>query len=181
MQAPKELTLSVLRRKRDFSRGFSTRVPNTPTKGAERTAADLMGFAHCRRPPCCWFLDVCFLAIFSLLKCVLARWFLDVSFQVTSFMHNVKFGDGFCYFGAQDLSFGRPGAFILAPWGTILAPWAIVGDHGSSRKDTSESGIGFLSLLGRFRDPILKAFWVPRAKILCFFRACFQVTFCTGF
>ncbi len=45
MQAPKELTLSVLRRKRDFSRGFSTRVPNTPTKGAERTAADLQAAA----------------------------------------------------------------------------------------------------------------------------------------
>ena len=29
------------------------------------------------------------------------------------------------------------------------------------------------------REPILKAFWVPRAKILCFSRACFQVTFCT--
>ena len=50
MQAPKELTLSVLRRKRDVSRGFSTRVPNTPTEGAERTAADLMGCALCRRP-----------------------------------------------------------------------------------------------------------------------------------
>ena len=44
--------------------------------------------------------------------------------------------------GAQNLSLDRPGASILAPWGTILAPWAIVGDHGSSRKDTSESGIG---------------------------------------
>jgi hypothetical protein len=51
VQAPKELTLSVLRRKRDFSRGFSTRVPNTPTIGAERTAADLKGYAPCRRPP----------------------------------------------------------------------------------------------------------------------------------
>ena len=51
MQAPKELTLSVLRRKRDVSRGFSTRGPNTPTIGAERTAADLKGYAPCRRPP----------------------------------------------------------------------------------------------------------------------------------
>ena len=45
MQAPKELTLSVLRRKRDFSRGFSTRVLNTPSRGAERTAADLQAAA----------------------------------------------------------------------------------------------------------------------------------------
>ena len=50
MQAPKELTLSALRRKRDFSRGFSTRGPNTPIKGAERTEADLKDYALCRRP-----------------------------------------------------------------------------------------------------------------------------------
>jgi len=56
-----------------------------------------------------------------------------------------------------------------------------MGDHGSSRKDTSESGIGFLSMLGRFRDPILRAFWAPRAKIPCFVRACFQVVFYTEF
>ena len=58
VQAPKEVTLSVLRRKKDFSRGFSTRVPNTPTKGAERTAADLR---RLRRAPgrgsLCWCLQ----------------------------------------------------------------------------------------------------------------------------
>ena len=45
MQAPKELTLSVLKRKREFSRGFSTLVFNTPARGAERTAADLQAAA----------------------------------------------------------------------------------------------------------------------------------------
>ena len=45
MQDPKELTLSVLRRKRDFSRGFSTMRPNTPAMGAERTAAVLQATA----------------------------------------------------------------------------------------------------------------------------------------
>ncbi len=102
-------------------------------------AANLMGFAHCRRPRCCWFFDVCLLVTFSLLKLLLARWFLDVSFQVTSFRHNCSFVDGFCFSGAQNLSFGRPGA-------SILTPRAIVGNHGSSKKDTLESGIGFLSM-----------------------------------
>ena len=112
---------------------------------------------------------------------MLARWFLDVSFQITFLGIILHLETDFGIFGAQNLSFGRPGASISAPWGSILAPWAIMGDHGSSRKDTSESGIGFLSILGRFRDPILRAFWVPRAKILCLFRACFQVTFCIDF
>ena len=84
VQAPKELTLSVLRRKRNVSRGFSTRVPNTPTKGAERTAADLWAAPSAAGP----------------------LW-------VTA--------------NAQKISFGRPGACILAPWGTILAPWGHLG------------------------------------------------------
>jgi len=45
VQAPEELTLSVLRTKRHFSRGFSTMRPNTPAMGAERTAADLQATA----------------------------------------------------------------------------------------------------------------------------------------
>ena len=49
-----------------------------------------------------------------------------------------------------------------------MAPWAIVGDHGSSRKDTSESGIGFLLIPRRFWDPISKVFLAPRAKQLVF-------------
>ena len=45
MQAPKEMILSVLRRKKDFSQGVSTMPPNTPAMGAERTAADLQATA----------------------------------------------------------------------------------------------------------------------------------------
>ena len=37
----------------------------------------------------------------------------------------------------------------------------------------------FLAISGRFRDPILKAFWVPWADIQFFLRACFQDTFRT--
>ena len=89
-------------------------------------------------------------SFFSLLKCVLARWFLDVSFHVIFLGMIVNSEMDSVIFGAQNLSLGRPGASIFAPWGTILAPWAVVGDHGSSRKDTSEFGIGFVSISGRF-------------------------------
>ena len=40
-----------------------------------------------------------------------------------------------------------------------------MGDHGSSSKVTLGSGIGFLTILRRFRDPIFRAFRVLRTKI----------------
>ena len=52
-----------------------------------------------------------------------------------------------------------------------------MGDHGSSSKVTLGSGIGFLTILRRFRDPIFRAFRVLRAKIRICFYACFQVIF----
>ena len=36
----------------------------------------------------------------------------------------------------QNLSFGRPGAFILSPWDLFYQLGGTLGDHGSSRKDT---------------------------------------------
>ncbi len=86
---------------------------------------------------------------------MLALWFLDVCFQVTSFRHNCKFGNGFCHF------------WRLKPiiWQAWCLHFGTLGHlHGSSRKDTSESGIGFLLILGRFWDPMLQFFWAPRAK-----------------
>ena len=71
-----------------------------------------MGFAHCRRPPCCWFLDVSSLVILSLLKCVLARWFLDVSFHVT--------------FWRRILLFWRPRPII---WQARCLHFGTLGDH----------------------------------------------------
>ena len=58
-------------------------------------------------------------SFFSLLKCVLARWFLDVSFQVTLFRHNCKFGDGFCHFW-------RPKPITWQAW---CLNFGTLGDH----------------------------------------------------
>ena len=55
----------------------------------------------------------------SLLKCVLARWFLDVSFQVTFLKHNCKFGDGFCHFW-------RPKPITWQAW---CLHFGTLGDH----------------------------------------------------
>ena len=55
----------------------------------------------------------------SLLKGVLARWFLDVSFQVTFLQITVILETDMVTFGSQNLSFGMPGASTLAPWGTM--------------------------------------------------------------
>ena len=68
------------------------------------------------------FFDVWFLVIFCLiylLKCVLARWFLDVSFQLTFLQIPVILETDTVTFGAQNLSFGRAGASTLAPWETM--------------------------------------------------------------
>ena len=35
------------------------------------------------------------------------------------FTSNCDFQSGYCHFGAQNLSFGMPGASTLAPWGTM--------------------------------------------------------------
>ncbi len=64
-------------------------------------------------------------------------------------------------FCTQNLSFGRPGA-------SILAPWAIVGDHGTTGRTRRSLESDFYRFWDDF-GPILKAFWAPRAKILCFF------------
>jgi hypothetical protein len=60
-------------------------------------------------------------------------------------------------FGTQNLSFGRPGAPLWQPGGPGPDP----GAPGSRRKETLESRLGFLSILGGFRDLFLRAFWEP--------------------
>ena len=60
----------------------------------------------------CWVLAVLF---FVLLKCMVARWLLDVSFQVIFRMTLTCTLD----MNGQDLSFGRPAASALAPWKPI--------------------------------------------------------------
>ena len=67
-------------------------------------------------------------------------------------------------FGAQNLSFGMPGASILHPGG----PWDDPGVPRSIRKEILGSRLGFFSILLGFRDPILIAFGRPWIKIHVF-------------
>ena len=50
---------------------------------------------------------------------MLARWFLDVSFQVTFLQITMILETDTVTLGAEKLSFGMPGASILAPLGTM--------------------------------------------------------------
>ena len=93
------------------------------------------------------------------MSCVLARWILDVSFQVI-FSNNYDFRSGCSHFWCPKLSVGRPGGSILVPWGPLWHLGGALGGHRSSRKDILGSRVGFLLILGRFRDPILRAFLV---------------------
>ena len=59
------------------------------------------------------------------------------------------------------------------PGGPFWHLGGTLGDHGSSRMDTGGSRIRFVSIFGRFWDPILNVFLAPRAKILFFFPSLF--------
>jgi hypothetical protein len=155
---PKELTSSVLK---TLVEVFRRRGSNTPTGGAERAAADLKGFALCRRPLCCWpagfwMFGSWILRKKSLLKCVLARWFLDVSFQVTFFIHNYHFGDGYG-------NFWCPKPVIWQAW---CLHFDTLGDHGTIQGPR----LRFLLIFGGFRDLILRDFRAPWA--ICVFLSC---------
>ena len=47
------------------------------------------------------------------------RWFLDVSFHIILLRIIVIMERDTVIFGAQNLSFGRPGASTFAPWGNM--------------------------------------------------------------
>ena len=66
------------------------------------------------------------------------------------------------------------GGFTLASWGALRT-------LGSTGKDTWRSRLGFVLIFLGFRDPILKAFWVPWTKKGVFVHACFQVSFSADF
>ena len=55
------------------------------------------------------------------------------------------------------------------------------GAPGSTRKEVLGSRLWFLSILGGFRDLILRAFRRPLTNFCVFFHACFQVTFANDF
>ena len=57
-------------------------------------------------------------------------------------------------------------------------PWDDLGTMGSTTKDTLRSRLGFLRIFAKFRDPILRASWVPYRV---FVHACFQASFFNDF
>ena len=60
------------------------------------------------------------------------------------------------HFCCPKLRFERPGACILAPWGTIVVPnRGTLGDRESSRQNMWGSGFELLSISGQFGNPIL--------------------------
>ena len=68
---------------------------------------------------------------------LLARWFLDASFQVASFQVIVTSHADVVTFWCPKLSFERPGASIFGPWGTLRGmgaaeqiPWGPESDDG---------------------------------------------------
>ena len=66
-----------------------------------------------------WFLVI--LCLIPLLKCVLARLFLDVNFQVTFLTHNYHFGHGYGHFWS-------PKPVIWQAW---CLHFGTLGDHGT--------------------------------------------------
>ena len=75
-----------------------------------------------------------------------------------------------------NVSFGMFVASTLASWGTLGRSWD-TGPVGSRRKDTLRSRLWFLTILCRFRDPILKDVWAPldqRCICSCLFPVCFR-------
>ena len=93
------------------------------------------------------------------------------------FSNNCDFRSGCGHFWCPKLSFGRPGGSILAPWGKLWHLGGALGGHRSSRKDILGSRVGFLLILGGFRDPILRAFLVLWSNTGVFFSCLFPGSF----
>ena len=79
--------------------------------------------------------------------------------------------------GVRNLSCARPGAFTLAPRGQF---WNLVVTLGDLEQQEGHVRVRnqIFSDFGKFRVPILRAFWV---QVSFFGRVCFKVTFCTDF
>ena len=80
-----------------------------------------------------------------------------------------------CHLGGLGLPFRHP--WVLYDFGTL---GTLRENHGSSRKDSGWSRIGFLAIFERLSDVILRAFWAPKLKNrFGFIRTCVQDTYYT--
>ena len=103
---------------------------------------------------------------------MLARWLLDVSFQVTVFK-KLWLSERGRSFWCPKLSFGRPGGSIFAPWGTTLAPWGSLGQQKGHHGIQSLIFIDFRSISG----PHFASFSGTLEQHWCFFLMFFSVFF----
>ena len=92
---------------------------------------------------------------------MMARCLLDVSSQSSFLFPKQRI---VVMFDAQNCELGSLVPAFWYPGGSLWYLGETLGDRGSSRKDLRRFVVDILFILGRFVGPILKAFWVPRAK-----------------
>ena len=85
----------------------------------------------------CWLSGILFFCF--LVKCVEAGWPLEISFHGFFLYGCYLLDTDIAISDVQNLSFGRLGAATLAPWEPFWPLGVTLGDHVSSRKDTSAS------------------------------------------
>ena len=109
-----------------------------------------------------------------LLKCVLARWFLDVGFQIIFFQITLILETDIVTFGVQNQSFGMLGASTLAPWGTMGRSR---GTWGLRKRDFGVQAWIFIDF-GSISGPHFGSFLGTLDKIKCLCSCLFPGLFC---
>ena len=110
------------------------------------------------------------LCAFSLFQFVLARWFLDVTFQVICLAFAaaspqlLKIAHGLVIFGAQNCDLG--GFSFLYPEGPFSYCRGILGDCGSSRNDTWRPRVKMRRLWDDLKPLILRVCSAPIVKFV---------------
>ena len=106
---------------------------------------------------------------------MLARWFLDVGFKIIFFQITLILVTDIVIFGAQNQSFGMPGASTLAPWGTMgrsRGTWGLKkGDLGVQAWIFIDFELISGSHFESFSGPL------DQNTLFFVFHICFQVTF----
>ena len=85
-----------------------------------------------------------------------ASWLLELVFADFS-IYSCYLGHEFCYFGVPNLSFGRPAASILPPWG----PFCQLGDTLGAME-------GHIGAQNQMTESTLRSDWSCSGKALAF-------------
>ena len=100
---------------------------------------------------------------------MLARWFLDVGFQIIFFQITLILETDIVTFGVQNQSFGMLGASTLAPWGTMGRSR---GTWGLRKGDFGVQALIFIDF-GLISGPHFDCFSGPLEQNWCFFSSLF--------